>query len=404
MRPVSDTLKGIVSSTHTAKTRVRAVTGFPQSTTPAGAGDPLAVVDGFVEMDSTAEVRSTLDLEVRAPWGSIVPDGTELFVEYGVEVSGGSFEWVSLGYFRIDEVTQSGWDGNLKITGSDRMAQVRDTENMFSSQSIPAATSDQVFYASLLYANQGQAWMHGNAGVFPSGTASTNIVFDYDANSAVVGYQQPLGEDPYYEMMKTRAERSGKRLFFDYLGQLNVVSDVVEPNPTADLIVRAGKGGQLSNVSRQITRRGVYTSVRVTGQQATEGDPPWGWSGSGGASVPNPALSAPSWYGKFGRIVRRFASPLLLDQPACTAAADTLMSKVKGLPSVLSFDMIPHPGLETLDTIQVTWPENTVSAGTVPNTTTSGQTEETHVVDRLTFPLAGGPMKVTTRAKYVVVP
>ncbi|MFJ8966043.1 DUF5047 domain-containing protein [Lentzea sp. NPDC102401] len=402
MRPVSDTLKGIVSSTHTAKTRVRTVTGFPQSTAPAGAGEPLAVVDGFVEMDSSAEVRSTIDLEVRAPYGSLLPDGTELFVEYGVEVSGGSFEWTSLGYFRIDEVTQAGWDGTLRITGSDRMAQVRDTENMFSSQSIPAGTSDQVFYASLLYSNQAQTWMHSSAGVF--GTAAVAIVFDYDANSATVGYQQPLGEDTYYEMMKTRAERSGKRLFFDYLGQLNVVSDVVEPNPVADLIVRAGKGGQLSNVSRQITRRGVYTSVRVTGQQATEGDPPWGWSGSGGASVPNPAPNAPSWYGKFGRIVKRFASPLLLDQPACTAAADTLMSKVKGLPSVLSFDMIPHPGLETLDTVVVTWPENTASAGTVPDATTSGQAEEIHVVDRLRFPLAGGPMSVTTRAKYLVVP
>lgn len=404
MRPVSDTLNGIVQSTHVSRCRVRVVTGFPQSTTPT-AGTALDVIGGSVEMDSSAEVRSTLDLTVREPWGSIVPDGSELFVEYGVEISGGTFEWVSLGYFRIDEVTQQSWDAPLRVTGSDRMAQVRETENMFVDLSIPETTTHLEFYGSLLYANLALPWMHVNAGVFPFSVSDRTIVYGYaDAASRQIGYQQPLGEDTYYAAMKTLAERNNHRLFFDYLGRLNVVSDVVEPSLVADLEVRAGAGGQLSNIRRQLTRRGVYTSVRVNGTQSTEGEPPWGWAASGGASVPNPALDAPSWYGKFGRIMKRFSSPLLNDHDATVAAANTIMAKVKGLPTVLSFDMIPHPGLETLDTVNVSWPENPTSqSGSVADATTSAQTIEKHVVDRLTFPLTGGKMNVTTRARFLRV-
>lgn len=403
MRPVSAKLAGIVSSTHVARCRVRTVLGFPTSTNPT-AGAPLLVVGGHVEMDSTAEVRSTLDLEVMAPWGTLLPDGTELFVEYGVEISGGQFEWISLGYFRIDEVTQDELDGPLRVTGSDRMAQVTETENMFSTVSVPRTTTDFVFYNSLLYANQSVSWMNSSAGVFPSGTTGT-VIADYDLTSKTTGYKQPLSEDTYYTMMKTRAERTSKRLYFDYLGRLTVVSDAVVAKAVPDLRVVAGPRGQLSRVRRQVTRRGVYTSTRVTGTQSTEGDPPWGWQASGGASLPNPAPDAPSWYGKFGRILDRFSSPLLTDTAACDEAGRTRMAKIQGLPRGLSFEMIPNPALEALDTIEVTWPEIPASySGSLKNTGGNQVTTEKHVVDRLRFPLTGGPMEVTTRGSFIKVP
>lgn len=406
MRPISERTKGIVSSTHVSRCRVRPVLGFPQSLTPA-AGDPVPVARGFVEMDSTAEVRSTLDVTVRAPWLSLLPDGTELFVEQGIEVSGGSTEWVALGYFRMDEITQDDWDSTLLITGSDRMAQVKDTDNASATGSIPKNTTHLDFYRALLYGSAVLSWSGVNAGVFPAGTVDQDIIFDYaDAATRTIGYQQPLGEDNYFEIMKALAERTGKRLFFDYRGRLNVVTDVVTTKPTPDLTVLAGKGGQLAKVKRQVTRRGVHTAARITGTQETEGDPPWAWRASGGVTVPNPAPNAPSFTGKFGRIVKRFSSPLLTTTGECETAGDTIMAKVQGLPTGLSIEMIPNPALETLDTIRLRWPDNRTSlSGTAPNPGTSAnQADETHVVDRLRFPLAGsGRMQVTTRGNFTKV-
>lgn len=408
MRTTSTTLANIVTSTHNATTRARLVTGFPQSTNPlTGIGSAIPVVGGKVDMDSTAEIRSTLDMRVRVPWLTVIPDGTELLVEQGVEISGGSFEWVSLGFYRIDEVSQRGWDAELLVTGSDRMAQVRDTENVFATNSIPKTTTHADFYKGLLYGLPSSTWMHPQAGVFPSTTVDQTVVFDYaDSATRTIGYQQPLAEGTYYDIMKKLADRTGKRLFFDYLGRLNVVSDIVQPASVPHLIVAAGPGGQLSDIKRQITRRGVYTSTRVQGTQQTEGDPPWSWTASGGSIItPNPAPDAPAWEGKFGRIVKPYSSPLLTTTAECLAAGMTVMAKVKGLPTSLAFDMTPHPGLETLDTVQVVWPENPASTtGSVANTSTSNQTSEIHVVDRLSFPLGGkGKLSVTTRDRFYKV-
>lgn len=396
MRPVSARLLNIVTGSHTARTRVKLVTGFPQSTTPAGT--QLTVVSGDVKMDSSAVVRATLDCEVLAPWGSILPDGSELFVEYGVEVAGGATEWVSLGYFRIDDVTQGSLNGPTRISASDRMQQVVDTEAVFPWVA-PAGTTHLDFFDSLLYGQSPATWFHPNAGVFNSPAAQT-IISDYDLAATTIPYQIPL-DRPFQELMQQVADTVGKRLFFDYLGRLNIVNADVTATSGAVVTLEAGMDGVVRGVSRQIKRDGVYTSVRAEGSAPTEGLPPWGYDFIGAQST-DAGLPALSWYGKFGRVLKTFSSPLLTTSAACAESADTIQAKVLGLPYSLSLGCVPNPALEPLDVIRVRFPGTGESQTPPPPGMIFDPVEELHVIDSLTFPLAGGDMDITTRGTTVL--
>ncbi len=393
MRPVSERLLNIVTGSHTARTRVKLVTGFPQSTTPTGTA--LTLLSGDVKMDSSAVVRATLDCEVLAPWGTVLPDGSELFVEYGVEVAGGSTEWVALGYFRIDEVSQVAVNGPTRISASDRMQQVVDTEAVFPWVA-PVGTTHADFFDSLLFGQVPTTWFHPNAGVFNSPAAQT-IISDYDMNATLLPYQIPL-DRPFYELLQGVADTIGKRMFFDYLGRLNVVDAALPLGGASVWTIEAGVDGTLRGLSRQITRDGFYNSVRAEGSAATEASPPWNYVVTPLANT----MGSLSWYSRFGRILRSFSSPLLLTSAACLAAAQTLYDQATGLPYSLSMDTVPNPGLEPLDVVTVRFPGEGLSQTPPPPGMHVDPQQEVHVIDSLTFPLAGGDMSITTRGTTVL--
>lgn len=394
MRPVSDALLDIVTGSHTARTRIRSCIGFPQSTTPTTTSAPF-VLGGSVRMDSSAQIRATLDATIVDDWGGLLPSGVELFVEYGVAVAGGSTEWVSLGYFRLETITQSGINGPIQVTGSDRMAQVIDTEAVFP-WVVPAGTSHEELFQSLLYGQPSPTWFHPNAGVFPVGVADTAILFDYDAASETIPFEIPLDKN-FYDILQGVADTRDKRMFFDYLGRLNVVdADVFPENPVHT--ISAGVGGTLRDVTRQITREGVYNSVRAEGSAPTEGDPPWNYVVS-----PIAPVGPLSWYSRFGRVLKTYASPLLNTSSEALSAAQTYFDKVTGLPYTLSLACTANPALEPLDVIAVKFPGLLAGdfGGTPPRPGLLDPVTEVHVVDSLTFPLMGGDMAVTTRGTTI---
>lgn len=112
--------------------RARVCITFQTGTNPTGTVVP--VEDGDVQLDSTADTRSTLSLTTDGAnmWPSssnllLAPYGHEIFVERGIQLGGGSTEWVSLGYFRIDAPSQDQPpNGPIRISGSDRMSVVVD--------------------------------------------------------------------------------------------------------------------------------------------------------------------------------------------------------------------------------------------------------------------------------------
>ena len=110
MRPVSDALLSTLRGSHGMAVRARVVTTFQTGTDPDGV--EIEVISGSVQLDATANIRSTLDITTapsrwpKSPADLLAPYGNEIFVERGVRLVGGSVEWVSLGYFRIDEPDQ----------------------------------------------------------------------------------------------------------------------------------------------------------------------------------------------------------------------------------------------------------------------------------------------------------
>lgn len=405
-RPTSAALRNIVQSSYNGRARVTLVpnTGqsnlFPQTLTPAGTR--LTVLEGDVRMDSSAEIRSTIDVTVLARWGTIKPNGAELFVEYGVDIAGGQTEWTSLGYFRINRVTEIELNGPIRIEGADRMAQVKDTEAVYPWVA-PVGTTHLDLFTSLMFGQNPSTWFHLNAGVFPNWSVNTAIVSDYTLASQAINTQIPL-EKPFFDHMMEVASDAGKRIFFDYRGRLTIVNADVDLTVAPVAVIDAGPKGRLSGLRRQFTREGVYTSVRATGDQPTEGDPPWNYT------TVEPNLQADfltnqtkisdaglSWFGPFGRILKKVASPLLTTGDACLAAARTWQKKVTGIPYSMSFDMIPDPTLEPLDVVTIRYP------GPGPSNTPPkpgmgfDPREEIHVIDSLVFPLGGGDMSVTTR-------
>lgn len=388
MRPVSDRLLGVVQASHVSRSRITLVTGFPQTVTPTGT--QLTVLAGDVRMDSSATVRGTLDCTVIAPWGSIKPSGAELFVEYGVEVEGGRTEWVSLGYFGVETVTQDGVNGPLRITGSDRMGRVNRTENAWNYVA-PIGTSHQDLFHDLLYgqATDDAGWFDQYPGVFPPSVTAEALVFDYTASSTTIGYELPIDKE-YGEILRKVAGDHDKRLYFDYKGRLNIVDEaVVATAETSVVTVSAGAGGTLTDFSRQVTLDGVYNAVRVEGEQPVEGDPPWG-------AAWNNTLYGIGRQQTFGNVTYRFSSPILTTAGACEAAAVTIRNKIKGLKYSAAFGMVPNPALEPLDVVTLRYP-GPGPTGTLPSPSYPTAVEEIHVIDTLTFPLAGGSMAVTTR-------
>ncbi|OLL69834.1 hypothetical protein Ae168Ps1_6391c [Pseudonocardia sp. Ae168_Ps1] len=403
-RPTSTRLREIVRSSHSARARATLIAvphRFSQSLTPSG--EPLALLGGDVRMDSSALVRSTLDITVAARWGWIVPNGSEIFVEYGVEVAGGVFEWTALGYFRVETVTQEE-RGVVRISGSDRMAQVADTEALWPWVA-PRTATHQEFFSALLYGSQA-SWFHRHAGAFPSKVDDRDrvIIADYPLARTRLR-SQTLLEEPFAEHITGLARRYGKRAFFDYRGRLTLVSDDVDAADPALVPVRtitAGAGGGLQRLRRQISRDGVYTCARVSGEQATEAPPPWAAKTVDGAGGSLRGQRGLSWYGEFGRILKRHSSPLLRTTAQCEAAAETWVNRIRGLPSALSFQIPADPTLEPLDLIAVRFPEQRPGDGYPPPPGMRDRVVvERHVIDTLTFPLTGGDMAVSTRGARV---
>src|ERR1700744_1551066 len=125
MRPVSARFLKAVQSSHRMNTRVRVLTSVGQNGT-APTGTAIPVTDGSVTFDSTANVLATADVTTAQNWPINSSDlltcyGNELFIERGIVYGDGTTEWVSMGYFRINDVEQQDApNGSVQLSCSDR--------------------------------------------------------------------------------------------------------------------------------------------------------------------------------------------------------------------------------------------------------------------------------------------
>lgn len=358
MRPVSSDFRNAVTGSHTAVFEARVVDPGQTGTDPDGITIPI--LGGDVQLDVSAESRSTVDLTTdgRGQWNTaITPYGPELWIRRGIDLGGNHLEWVSLGYHKIYTVEQDqAPDGPIRLAGRDRMAGLIDSRMIAPKQFGANHTVRQFFELLVL---ETYPW--------------AVIEYDFNPDGITVGRGVVVEQDRYAALLDM-ARSLGKVMHWDHAGVLQVRKP---PNPTRPVYeVATGPGGVLVELSRSMDREGIYNAVVATGE-AGDDKPP----ARGVARDMNPA-SPTYWFGPFGQVPRFYSSPLLTTDGKARTAAATLLQRVTGLPYSIDFGMVPNPALEPLDPVRIRHRDGS----------------EIHVIQTLTVPLTPGEtMAATTR-------
>lgn len=370
MRPVSDRFLSTLRGSHLAVFRARVQPSFYTGTNPGGT--ELPILGGDVTFSATADIRATLSLTTVWPWptsaaDTLAPYGNYIYVERGVAYGNAQREWVGLGYYRIDTIEQDVTpDGEIVISGSDRSAGLQDARFETPQQYPPTWTNGDVVN-NLIWG------VYNFAGIIEWDDPD---VRDDTINRSIITEDDRLG------LLLDLLTSLGKIGYWDHRGifVIKTPPDVTgEPSWTID----AGAGGVLVEMSRGLTREGVYNAVVATGE-------------AGDTTAPARAVArdlnanSPTYYdGGFGKVPRFYSSPFITTNAQAQTAADALLKQQLGLPYQVELSSVPNPALEPYDVLQVVYPQSGRNRAYVT---------ETHVVDEVTIPLTpDAPVKLKTR-------
>lgn len=357
---------GLVSGSHTARFRAVITTVFQTGEDPEGT--ELVLIDGGVELDSTAEVRGTGSITVEGDWPraqnvELGVYGSEVFLARGVETGAGEVLWASLGYYRIDVTGQSdASEGPLTLDLADRMATIIDSRFLEPRQWLVGTEVGDIIAEVVTE-------------VYPAAV----IQYDDDSNLAQLG-RSLIVEESRYEVLATLADGLGKIFYFNGDGVL-----VFETAPDENVpiwTVAAGRDGVMVNSDRSLSREGIYNAVVVTGEGADEITPV-----RAVAYDANPA--SPTFFGgSFGRIPRFYSSPFITTTQQAQNAAVSLLRRSLGASYDVGLSVVPNPALKPYDAIQVVYPDFN---------------RETHVIERVSIPLdVETAMTAATRQSTII--
>lgn len=376
MRPVSSAFLGALRGSHKIVVEAISVTGgFQTGVNPDGV--TLAVIDGDVQLDSTAEVRSTLGLTVEGTQGwpdsasdLLVPYGREVYVRRGVEFGNGRQEWVGLGYHRIQSLEQDEPpDGPIVLSCRDRMAGIIDGRLVEPVQ-FNSGTAVGTIVDTLV------------TEIYPDAV----VEWDDDSSGSTLA-RALVAEESRFDFLQELVTSAGKIWYWDHRGIL-MIQDVPDPTETV-FTVNAGADGVLVNMRRSLTREKVYNGVVASGEAADTVAPPRA------VAVDNNPDSPTYWEGPFGKVPRFFVSPFLTTVAQAQSAAGSILRKSLGLPYSVDFSLVPNPALEPYDAVQVVYPQRS---------RLQSYHRETHVLEKITIPLtATQEMVADTREQTAVM-
>jgi hypothetical protein len=363
MRPVTDRFLSTVRGSHAMCSRARVVAPGQTGVNPTGTTE-IPITVGDVQLDSTAQIRATLDLTTEWDFpldasGLIAPYGNEVFIERGIIYGDGVREWVSQGYFRLYSTEQdTAPNGQINLTGRDRMSGIIDARVLAPFQ-FDLNTSVAAIFDNLV------------GEVYPGAV----IVYDFDAAGTSFTSSHVIDEDRY-AFLKDICDSLGKVMWWDYAGRLQVRT---APNPASPVVtVNHGRDGVLAKLSRSLNRDSVYNAVVATGEAPGESPPV-----RAVAMDQNPN-SPTYWYGPFGKVPKFYSSTFIQTAGQAQTAANAMLARAFGLPYNVDFTMVPNPALEPLDAVELAYSDRFDS--------------ETHVIESMTIPLdAGGVLAAKTR-------
>lgn len=374
MRPVSDAFLGSLRGSHKAVSEAYVVSPGQTGVTPTGT--EITILDGDVQLDATASIRSTLDLATDGTnmfpdnaLDLLAPYGNEIFVRRGIEFGTGAVEWVSLGYFRIQAVEQEqAPNGPIQISAQDRMSGIVEGRLI---NPVQYATTDT--YGDIVSGLVTE--------IYPWATIEWDDATDTDATGRSL-----IAEEDRFQFLDDLVKSVGKIWFWDYRGIL-VIKD--PPDETASVWrVNAGEDGVLVALNRELSREGVYNGVVAYGEALDTETP------ARAVAVDNNPDSPTYWSGDFGKVPRFYSSPFITTDDQALSAATSLLKQNLGLPYSVDFNVIPNPALEPYDPVAI----NFTRRGNNLNY------DEIHVLDRITVPLTSDQtMKAETREQTLVI-
>lgn len=328
--------------------------------------EDLPITDGAVRVDASSAVRRQLEVTVGDPTlapapgdisGPLTPFGTELHVRRGIRFPDGTTEWVSLGWFGIQQVSASLRAEAVKVQAVDRAKRVADARfltptSSVTSNTVPAEIQRLVAQAipAVVFVNQTNA-----TSTVPA------LVWEQDRWAAIADLATSIGAE----------------VFFDGEGRC-----VLRPVPSiADAVswyVDAGERGVLIDGSTETSRERTYNGVVATGER-TDNFAPYT------ATVTDNDPASPTyWLGAYGQVPYFYTSASITSAALATSAATGLLARTKGLTRSVALSSIPNPALDAGDVIQVVFPDSRF---------------ERHVIDSLTIPLdPSSSMPIGTRS------
>lgn len=374
---VPGSVAALLTGSHTVHYEARLLTEFQTGIDPTGTD--LDLINGDVQLNGTASVRGTADLQVPGVKYQEGPSafprgkdtllnpltGNEIFVRYGIELSADEPFWTPLGYYRITDVDQDGSsDSPIKLMCHDRMATIVESELLEPRVYVANTTVAAVFDDLVLE-------------IYPDAV----IVFDDGSGFATLGRQLVIEKNRYAGLYEL-ATSLGKIMYWDREGILRIVS-----LPDEDEIVwevKAGPAGVLVGANRSVSRDGTFNAWVVTGEGGDAQNP-----ARGVAVDANPTSLTFFENSRFGKIPFFFSTPAVTTGVQAAAAARSGLARTLGAAYSIDFAAIVNPALEPWQAVRVTYKDGN---------------RDIHVIESLTIPLnMGTAMSAITRGSSVIV-
>lgn len=366
LHPVSSEFLASVQGSYQAAYQVTLCNPQPQfGTNPTGIDIP--VIDGNLTISSLTDIKSTLTVTVPgnidvpgfdSPWDAFQPFGAELHVKLGVAYSNRSRELVSLGYHRIEQVTQQNAPyGPIEIIAMDRIAQIQQN---FVQMPIPlndGNTHRDVFERLINGIAIPQQATY--PGVSPSGPGAYYQVripitwTGYNPDKTVIVGDQ-IVEDSTYNYLADLIHIYNSAIRFNNDGGMEVFSLLVDySHPKATLI--AGRGGNIIRATRTTKRSNVINICTAYGTDPNS-ITDFIISRNGDSASPL-AWNSTTFPHVFGPATTYYSSPLLQTDGDVVLAGEALLRRYRALPLVHTLQVIPNPALQPFDPIDViVWP------------------------------------------------
>lgn len=352
----------------------------------------VPISGGYVDVDRTATTRRScnvtiadetfIPLFVNSP---LAPYGAEIVINTGIAYDNGQTEMVTVGTFRIQEVTWSEASGSLpNVIGYDRSMVLQDARTFF--------PQDYSGFDAFTFFNNIQVTLSGAWG----GIASTAPV-PINIDGSLTSFKIPGGtilDSDYWGFVNQLAKSMGAEAYFDVHGNLIIapIPNITQAQVTSTTpvwTVDVGPTGVLVDAARGVSRTGVYNVVAITGSSST-GASPMGWAADTDPRSPTywgPASSLP--YGPYGRStfgdsVLRESNSLCVTPTQCTTAAQGRLAEVNGLARSLDFTSVWNPALQEGDVVQLNYLDGTT---------------ELHIIDKLHIPIGTDSAAMTASTR-----